>query len=125
MQLKRLSSHGTTARRKAFWDICLDAVKASQKVGGKNIQVREMQNDGSIISIGSSNPGRSGTPVGTPTGACCSTDGFGTCSILTAAACAASHGAYQGNNSTCSPNPCECSALGYYVISPVEGGGPV
>lgn len=39
----------------------------------------------------------------TATGACC----IGTdCSILTAAACATAGGTYQGNGTTCSPNPC-------------------
>jgi len=38
------------------------------------------------------------------TGACCQADG--TCSVLAAAACAAASGAYQGDDTVCSPNPC-------------------
>lgn len=38
-----------------------------------------------------------------PTGACCVGEG---CSILSAADCAAAGGVYQGNGSSCAPNPC-------------------
>jgi hypothetical protein len=38
------------------------------------------------------------------TGACCASDG--TCSILTAAACTAGNGIYQGSDTSCTPNPC-------------------
>ncbi len=41
--------------------------------------------------------------AGAITGACCVN---GTCSLLTAADCAAAGGAYQGGDSSCSPNPC-------------------
>lgn len=41
-------------------------------------------------------------PVGT--GACCLAGG--TCSVLTAANCQAQGGTYQGNGTTCTPNPC-------------------
>ncbi|MGQ0627303.1 MAG: DNRLRE domain-containing protein [Phycisphaerales bacterium] len=43
------------------------------------------------------------TPPAPVTGACCVT---GTCSILSAAACATAGGTYQGNNTLCTPNPC-------------------
>ena len=39
-----------------------------------------------------------------PSGACCAADG--SCSSLTEAACLAAGGVYQGNGTTCSPNPC-------------------
>ncbi|MBK8915578.1 MAG: lamin tail domain-containing protein [Phycisphaerales bacterium] len=38
-----------------------------------------------------------------PTGACCNGR---TCSVVTAAVCSTGGGTYQGNGSTCSPNPC-------------------
>jgi DNA/RNA endonuclease YhcR with UshA esterase domain len=40
-----------------------------------------------------------------PTGACCLPSG-GLCSVGTAADCAAAAGLYQGNGTTCAPNPC-------------------
>jgi hypothetical protein len=40
----------------------------------------------------------------THTGACCSADG--TCQVIAAAACADQGGTYQGDNTTCDPNPC-------------------
>ncbi len=40
-----------------------------------------------------------------PTGACCDYD-TGDCNIMTAAACDASGGYYQGDMSSCDPNPC-------------------
>jgi hypothetical protein len=39
-----------------------------------------------------------------PTGACCFGDG--TCQVLTGEGCATAAGAYQGDNTVCSPNPC-------------------
>ena len=44
------------------------------------------------------------TYTGTPTGACCIST---VCSITTEAGCA---GTYQGDSTTCSPDPCEISA---------------
>ncbi|MCA9727168.1 MAG: hypothetical protein KC729_05745, partial [Candidatus Eisenbacteria bacterium] len=43
--------------------------------------------------------------VGEPTGACCFADG--TCSVETEADCATAGGSYQGNDTTCEPNPCD------------------
>jgi spore coat protein A len=42
------------------------------------------------------------------TGACCQPSG--TCSSVTAAQCASLGGTYQGDNTTCSPNPCPATA---------------
>ncbi|QQS08695.1 MAG: multicopper oxidase family protein [Phycisphaerales bacterium] len=39
-----------------------------------------------------------------PTGACCLVDG--TCVVVTQASCNSQSGTYQGNNTSCSPNPC-------------------
>jgi beta-lactamase superfamily II metal-dependent hydrolase len=39
-----------------------------------------------------------------PTGACCAADG--NCSVLTQVACIAAGKVYQGNDTSCSPNPC-------------------
>ena len=47
------------------------------------------------------------------TGACCDPTA-GTCSILGQATCTSGGGVYQGDNTTCSPNPCPvpCTLLG-------------
>lgn len=44
------------------------------------------------------------TPPLLPTGACCFANG--TCQILTQTNCQAQGGAYQGDSTTCTPNPC-------------------
>ncbi len=44
------------------------------------------------------------TPGGGPTGACCFTDG--SCTITAATTCAAQGGTYQGDGTSCNPNPC-------------------
>ena len=43
-----------------------------------------------------------------PTGACCFTDG--SCTVLTAAACAGQGGTQQGDGTTCEPNACSTSS---------------
>lgn len=48
--------------------------------------------------------GDAGTPIFTPMGACC--DGIGNCTIATQASCEDSGGVYQGDDTTCDPNPC-------------------
>jgi spore coat protein A len=56
-----------------------------------------------------------------PTGACCI--GSGACSVLTQAACAGAGGAYQGDGSACTPNPCPqptgacCLPSGHCVVA--------
>jgi cytochrome c5 len=47
---------------------------------------------------------------GTETGACCATDG--TCSVTTQADCESAGGTYQGDDTSCSPNPCEATPDG-------------
>lgn len=42
---------------------------------------------------------------GIPTGACCFVDG--SCLVLGRSACGDQHGTYQGDGTTCDPNPCE------------------
>jgi hypothetical protein len=44
------------------------------------------------------------TVIAPPTGACC--QGDGTCAVLSATACSAAGGTYQGDSTVCSPNPC-------------------
>jgi len=57
-------------------------------------------------SLGFDAPGNTPCPnVVLPTGACCLPN-FGPCMVLLADECAAQGGAYQGDNSTCDPNPC-------------------
>lgn len=46
----------------------------------------------------------------TPTGACCAADE--SCSVTTEADCVAAFGTYQGNGTTCSPNPCSFGPCG-------------
>lgn len=46
---------------------------------------------------------RTTTTTGVPTGACCISS---LCGVLTAVACGNAAGVYQGNGTTCSPNPC-------------------
>lgn len=65
------------------------------------------------------------------TGACCFTDG--SCQVLTSAQCGAMSGAYQGNGTSCSPNPCPqpmgaccfvngtCQILGQYDCENMSG----
>lgn len=45
------------------------------------------------------------SPVAPPTGACC-LDDQGHCVVMTGAECAGQNGQYQGDGSTCDPNPC-------------------
>ncbi len=45
-----------------------------------------------------------------PTGACCFADGY--CQILTVSGCAGLGGTYQGDNTTCDPNPCPPPLMG-------------
>jgi hypothetical protein len=45
---------------------------------------------------------------GTETGACCAADG--TCSVMTQTDCESAGGTYQGDGSSCSPNPCTTPA---------------
>jgi spore coat protein A len=65
-------------------------------------------------------------PPPPPLGACCMTDG--TCEEHTAADCAAAGGAYQGDATDCSPNPCQVVLTPYVdplprpaVAVPVSG----
>lgn len=44
------------------------------------------------------------------TGACCMSGGL--CEVLTATACGAAAGAYQGDGTSCTPNPCAAPATG-------------
>ena len=56
-------------------------------------------------------------PLGTPEGACC--DGTD-CTIMTEADCMTAGGVYQGDDTTCTPNPCEpmgaCCTFGACTI---------
>jgi hypothetical protein len=47
--------------------------------------------------------GSGGIPTPTPTGACCRD---GVCTVETQTSCESDGGIYQGNDSTCEPNPC-------------------
>ncbi len=55
-------------------------------------------------------------PPPAPTGACCLTDG--SCDVATAAACATAGGAYQGDATLCSPNPCSLVLTPYVDALP-------
>ena len=44
---------------------------------------------------------------GEQTGACCATDG--TCSVATQTACESAGGTYQGDGTSCTPNPCSAA----------------
>lgn len=46
------------------------------------------------------------TPKAAGTGACCTVDAAATCTTTTQAACVAGGGAFQGDTTACSPNPC-------------------
>jgi len=49
-------------------------------------------------------------PTPTPTGACCAADD--TCSIMTQTDCVSAGGTYQGDDTTCTPNPCAAAVTG-------------
>lgn len=70
------------------------------------------------------------TPPAAPFGACCANSG--SCSIATLAACGVQAGAYQGDSTVCSPNPCPppracCDSAGVCTVVPAPictaGGG--
>ena len=58
-------------------------------------------------------PGASLATQPLPTGACCNPT-TGVCAIVTQAACTSGGGVYQGDSTTCTPNPCPqpCTLLG-------------
>ncbi|MFN8548386.1 MAG: hypothetical protein U0527_10625 [Candidatus Eisenbacteria bacterium] len=47
----------------------------------------------------------------TPVGACCFQNPCGTCVVLNADECAAEGGTYQGDITSCEPNPCDCPPI--------------
>ncbi len=53
-------------------------------------------------------PESQGGPPPTPTGACCIDT---TCSITTQVGCTSQGGTYQGDNTTCDPNPCGACSI--------------
>ena len=100
LKIEKFSGPGSTPSRRRFWDNVADAVASCRKLPGKNISVTEYDS-GSLIDV---NPQRAKNqgPV-TPTGACCIDSG---CTIKTEAECLEDGGEYQGDGTTCSPNPC-------------------
>ena len=64
--------------------------------------VKARNGDGIATAFG---PGASLATLPLPTGACCNPT-TGACTIVTQAACTAGSGVYQGDNTSCTPNPC-------------------
>ncbi len=102
MNLEPFTGPGSTPSRRRVWDKIREAVIAFQKLAGNQISVDVHDGYGSVISIASQSPGRSGTPHGTAgeVGACCIGD---ECTITSELECG---GVWQGLGTTCDPNPC-------------------
>lgn len=102
MNLPSFTGPGATRKRRIFWDQVRAAVLSSQKIAGRFVTVSEHPGKGTVINVSSSR-GRGPGPGGA-TGACCADDG--SCRITTEADCTGAGGTYQGDNTTCDPNPC-------------------
>ena len=100
--IEKIQKVGTTETRKAFWDSVSEAVEKLRKTEGHNVSVNEFQGYGTIVNVT-----RERGEGGAPTGACCVGE---TCSITTEEHCGVISGVYQGDDTTCDPNPCVTGA---------------
>lgn len=79
-------------------------IQSARKVAGRHVRISEYPGKGTVIDVDTT-ARRPGPAV--PTGACCACDD--TCSETTEAECNSLGRVYQGDGTTCSPNPCgEC-----------------
>lgn len=80
-------------------------VQSIEKIAGRHVTIDEHRGEGKVINVASDASRRptSGGGGGAATGACCAgTD----CSIQTESDCIGMGGTYQGDDTTCDPNPC-------------------
>jgi hypothetical protein len=103
MFITPFTGRGSTPNRRKFWRDITRAANTIQKLAGKNVTVEEQRNKGTVISIPQDARSRGGSVTPPATGACCIGE---TCSIRTRASCEAAGGSYQGDGTTCTPNPC-------------------
>lgn len=106
-----------------------EAILSAQPQAGRNVTVDEHPGKGTVINVDDTSTrrhptgGGGGGPPPSATGACCHADG--SCTVLTASACTAAGGAYLGDHTICSPNPCthtlckcgfsDCDGTRYYL----------
>ena len=113
MNIDKIPKVGTTIGRKRFWDKARDVVVSLQKKEGRNVSVDERKGAGTVINV-TRELGTSSVPKG----ACCVGE---TCSITTEGECA---GVYQGDGTTCEPNPCEEVDCGSDTVTLCKCGHP-
>lgn len=103
--MKSFTGPGSTPSRRRFWDQVTAAVNASTKIAGRHVTVDEHPGKGTLINVDDTSARRGGGG-GVTGGACCVGE---TCAItVDEMACIELGGTYQGDGTTCEPNPCLC-----------------